>query len=112
MRADYEADPARPRTLGGVWFKLIVTAPTSRRYGDNGLWGTLAYQMTGQARYAELAWAKIAGFIAKPEGQLGGNYSREGFIQLVLMYDWLYPALSTQQREQFWRSSTRWRTGS
>ena len=85
-----------PKTLGGVWFGLIKSnAEPANRYGDNGLWATLAYQMTGEARYAELAWAKIAGVPARTRRRsCAGNYSREQFIQLVLMYDWLYPALT------------------
>ncbi len=58
--------------------------------------------MTGDAKYVELAWARIsASFLRVPAAQLHGNYSRESFIQYVLMYDWLYTGLTTERRTEF-----------
>ena len=103
MRADYEAHPQAPKTLGGVWFGLVKSiAEKANRYGDNGLWATIAYEITGEAKYVDLAWAKIAAqFLTLPGRQLTGNFSRPHFVQLVLMYDWLYIGLTPERRAQF-----------
>jgi hypothetical protein len=101
MKADYNAAPDDPRTLGGKWYKLIKdNAECACRYSDNGVWGTLMFQMTGERKYADLAWAKInSTFIQQPIDGL--NFSRENLVELVVFYDWLWPALSSTQRIVF-----------
>src|SRR5262245_57569793 len=60
MKADFEARPTAPSTLGGVYYGLIKkNAECACRYGDTGVWGSLMYQMTGDPRYAALAWNKV-----------------------------------------------------
>jgi hypothetical protein len=60
------------------------------------------FQITGETRYSELAWNVIESSFFKLAGrQLGGNFVREYSAELVLLYDWLYPALSQQQRMAF-----------
>ena len=60
------------------------------------------FQMTGDAAYVDLAWRAIdAWFLKRSASQLGGNFAREYSAELVLQYDWLYPALSTDRRATF-----------
>ena len=93
MRADYDANPLDPRTLGGRYYKLIKNnAECACRYGDSGLWGTLMFQITGDRQYADLAWKAIEGGFLRLSGrQLGGNYAREYSAEMVLLYDWCTP---------------------
>lgn len=103
MRSDFEASPLAPQTLGGQYFKLIKdNAECKCRYADTGLWATLMFQMTGDRKYVELAWAEVETSFLKLTGrQLGGNYGREYAAENVLIYDWLYPGLSSSQRSTF-----------
>jgi hypothetical protein len=103
MRADYDANPAAPPTLGGRYYKLIKdNAECKCRYADTGLWAALMFQMTGDRKYVELGWAEVETSFLKLTGrQLGGNYAREYSAENVLLYDWLYPGLSSAQRATF-----------
>ncbi len=103
MRSDYEASPASPRTLGGQYYKLIKTnAECKCRYADTGLWATLMFQITGDRQYVQLAWNEVETSFLKLTGRnLTGNYAREYALENVLLYDWLYPALSSAQRSAF-----------
>jgi hypothetical protein len=103
MRADFEANPSAPPTLGGQYYKLIKdNAECKCRYGDTGLWAALMFQITGDRKYVDLAWAEVESSFLKLTGrQLGGNYAREYAAENVLLYDWLYPALSSAQRSTF-----------
>lgn len=103
MRSDFEASPLAPRTLGGQYFKLIKdNAECKCRYADTGLWATLMFQFTGDRKYVELAWAEVETSFLKLTGRaLSGNYGREYAAENVLIYDWLYPGLSSAQRATF-----------
>ena len=103
MRADFDANPGSPRTLGGQYYKLIKgNAECACRYGDTGLWATLMFQITGDRRYVALAWRAIeTTFLPKSARELGGNFAREYSAELVMLYDWLYPGLSAPQRATF-----------
>jgi hypothetical protein len=103
MRADYDANPGAPPTLGGRYYKLIKdNAECKCRYADTGLWAALMFQMTGDRKYLELGWAEVETSFLKLTGrQLGGNYAREYSAENVLLYDWLYPGLSSAQRATF-----------
>ncbi len=69
---------------------------------DTGLWATLMFQITGDRRYVDLAWRTIdTSFLRRGTNQLGGNFAREYSAELVLLYDWLYPGLSSAQRATF-----------
>ena len=103
MRADFEANPSTPRTLGGQYDKLMkANAECACKYADTGLWATLMFQITGDRRYVDLAWrATEAWFLRRATNQLRGNFAREYAAELVLQYDWLYPGLSNTQRATF-----------
>ena len=85
MRADFDASPSSPRTLGGRYYKLIKTnAECACRYADTGLWATLMFQITGDRRYIDLAWrATEAWFLRRATNQLRGT-SRASTAELVL----------------------------
>jgi hypothetical protein len=103
MRADFDANPSTPRTLGGQYYKLIKdNAECACRYADTGLWATLMFQITGDRRYVALAWRRVENSFIRLSGpQLRGNFAREYSAELVLLYDWLYPGLSGSQRATF-----------
>ncbi len=88
MRADFDANPGAPRTLGGQYYKLIKdNAECACRYADTGLWATLMFQITGDRRYVDLAWRALESTILRNSGRtLGGNFAREYSAEYVLQY--------------------------
>src|SRR3954470_3101170 len=103
MKREYDANPSAPATRGAKWYRLAkLNADCACRYSDNGIWGTLLFQMTGDRKYANLAFMQIQkSFFPLTGAALSGNFVREYSIELVMMYDWLYPGLSDAQRAQF-----------
>lgn len=96
----------------------------SRRSGDIGQWATLAYQFTGEKKYADTAWtmlttppinypcAKFGSKVSHLDPSFrpddGRNFTREAFIDFVWMYDWLYPGLTEEQRTTFHVQLNQW----
>jgi hypothetical protein len=70
----------------------------SPRYGDRGLWCTIMYQITGNLTYARAAWKLAEPLVEGPP--IDGNDVREYFTENAILFDWLYPALSADEREQ------------
>ena len=103
MRGAYEGGGAAAKTPAAQWFGILKrNAECACRYGDNGAWATLMYQITGERRYADLAWARLSqGFLKRTKATLIGNFAREYSAEMVVMYDWLRPALSSSQRDEF-----------
>jgi hypothetical protein len=87
------------------WWQLIqqtanATGTNNQAYGDIGNWATLAYQITGNSTYAAKAWGVIStGSLTSPP--TSANETRAYFELYVIMYDWLYPALTAAQRQQY-----------
>lgn len=75
-------------------------------YGDMGQWATLAYQMTGDPRYAQKALVMIRPFF-RP-GEVGSDFLREMLAEFVVMYDWLSPSLAPADRAAFIAMLNRW----
>jgi len=100
MKADYESNR---RSKAGQWYEILKkNAECACKYGDNGIWATVMYQITGDAKYVKLAWTRLSrGFLSATGRSLVGNYAREYSAEMVLMYDWLYPGLSASQRQAF-----------
>jgi hypothetical protein len=74
------------------WWRYIEARADEVLDDDGqGLWNTLAYQMTGDPSRAARAWARI-----RDTGLIVHNhdYVREFLIDFAWMYDWLYPYLS------------------
>jgi len=93
-----------------IWWQRLQgwASGTPSKYGDVGDFPTMAYQMTGDPKYAQRAWSLIQPWIAAnvlPDGVVGQtpsrNETRQDFETCVWMYDWLYPALTPTQRTQF-----------
>lgn len=79
-----------------------ATGTPNERYADMGQYATLAYQWTGEAKYARTAWERIQPILKTMRPAWNNrNGTREEFITWVWMYDWLYPALSADEREYF-----------
>lgn len=81
---------------------IIAKATAAPGYGATGLWPTLAYQITGDVAWAAKAWD----FLVSSRGFLAAttwhpNTTREYSMEYVLLYDWLYPALTGAQRIRF-----------
>ncbi len=69
---------------------------------DEAQYATLAFQMTGDKKYARLAWKAAKPIIdAMRPAWEGSNGTREEYIWWVWMYDWLYPGLEQGQRKHF-----------
>ena len=103
MRAEYNVNPTRPQTAGARWYAIAKqNADCACRYSDNGIWGTLLYQITGDHKYVDLAWTRLQKtFFPLTGSNLGVHHAREDSAELVMMYDWLYPGLSDVQRAAF-----------
>ena len=66
MKTDAET-PSLASTPGAQWYRIVKNnAECACRYGDNGIYATLMYQFTGDRRYAQIAWTRIAnGFLKR-----------------------------------------------
>jgi hypothetical protein len=99
------------RAENHVWWKYIRnnaerTGTKDQRYADMGQWATIAFQTTGDKRYAQKAWKNLTARMNwVPPSR---NWTREFFIQHVIMYDWLYPALTPDQRKTFYTTLNSW----
>jgi len=100
MKADYESNP---HSMAGQWYAILKrNAECACKYGDNGIWATMMYQITGDTKYVKLAWSRLSqGFLRSSGRSLIGNYAREYSAEMVLLYDWLYPGLTPSQRKAF-----------
>ncbi|MHC4714804.1 MAG: hypothetical protein ACYTAN_16290 [Planctomycetota bacterium] len=79
-----------------------ATNTPAQRYADLGQYATLAYQWTGETKYARAAWLRIQPVIDTMRPAWNNrNGTREEFIRWVWMYDWLYPALTAEERALF-----------
>ena len=83
-----------------------ATSTKSARYADLGQWATVAYQLTGNPSFAEKAWSRISHKMGtRPSDR---NFTREHFIEYAWMYDWLKPALTPEQRQQYVATMNEW----
>lgn len=106
MKADYDANPTAPTTLGGKLYKYAKAQADDDGFtyqDQHGLWPTILFQITGDTTYAARAFAKLQlnTFWTHPAHAYRSNAVREAGQIMPLMYDWLYPALTTQQRSDF-----------
>ena len=103
MKKEFDAKPSAPSSAAARWYSLAKrNADCACRYSDNGIWGTLLFQFTGDTKYANLAYGQLQKtFFPLTGTALTGNFVREYSAELVLMYDWLYPGLTDTQRSAF-----------
>lgn len=103
------------RAANHPWWQQVkanadLSGTSTSRYADLGQWATLAYQVTGDPTYAAKAFAEADNNLkgaALPNGD-GRNFTREHFIEYAWMYDWLRPALTDTQRQQWMDSLNYW----
>jgi hypothetical protein len=92
------------------WQQLQANAERSGTenpvYADEGQWATLTFQITGDRRYAEKAMQMIRRRFAM--GDPSSDFHREHLADFVVMYDWLYPALSAAERTLFLQTLDHW----
>lgn len=120
MKVDFDAAPSAPVTLGGQLYKMMKDhAEPSSNYFENGLYSAWMYQATGDAAYAQKAWDALEqpgnymngtnggnlSFFARPSYAsntgLSGNFLREHFTSLVVIYDRIYPWMDSSKKSQF-----------
>lgn len=101
----------RMRAEVSPWWQVLLS--NAERSGtpdaedtDWGKWGTLAYQITGDVRFAAKAMQMIRPFFAK--NRVSNDFRREYLAEFVVMYDWLSPALSQADRHEFITMLNRW----
>ena len=97
MKADYDANPSNPATLGGRLYKFAV----QHSPGPVGLTAAWLYRVTGDARYATAAYNEITGLGDMPMPNRCTNFLRHHSWMMVTVYDWIYPALNAAQRTDF-----------
>ena len=92
------------------WYRLILAnaemdgnVPDSARYASLGRWAALAYQITGNAKYATKALAQLksdsSGFTRLLTSDANGM--REWGIEYNVLYSWIAPGLSDTDRTAF-----------
>lgn len=99
----------RARAENSAWWQSLKyyadrSGTSAGRYIDIGEWPTMVYQVTGDTAYAQKAWSVLSGQF----GNNGADWLREHFAEFVWMYDWLYPALSSSQRQTFINALNNW----
>lgn len=88
----------------GVYVKRKADEPLTAGCWACASWPVIYYQMTGNISYAQKAWASIEPNVRTSPPTLpgdGSNGTRQGLMTQAWMYDWLKPALTTTQRQQF-----------
>jgi hypothetical protein len=105
MKADYDANPSSPATMGGKLYKTAVNiAANPPGYGTHYQWMTWLYQVTGDVTYATQAWETIeVDFILPFEAGTqanNANFHRENPWGLIMALDWLWPTLSVTNRDR------------
>ena len=79
------------------------------RVSSSATRAAIAYQVTGDPAYADIAWLRLESrLLGRTPPDSSRNFTRERFAEYVWMYDWLKPALSQAQRDQFLNSLNYW----
>ncbi len=99
------ADPLN-KTVPAQWGRLLKSNALGKRYGDTGLWATLMFQATGDVTYAAKAMSVIQANIFWT-GTAVSNHLREYGGEYVIMLDWLWPALTDEQRAGYFAALDR-----
>lgn len=96
-----------PRTATGDLNLLKIKSC----FGCHGAAETMMYQMTGDITYAQKAWQSIGLFVTPNPPLLpadGSNGTRQGLMAFAIYYDWLKPALTDEQKQQFRNALVYW----
>ena len=121
MKNDYEDNQSNPATLGGQLYKKAFDISASgATYFNDGLFDAWLAQVPGNraTTYCDRAWTSLGSNITaaattnRTDGLsvlqrtrpgnagLGGNFSREHFINYVHIYDWCYASWAQARRDQ------------
>lgn len=85
-----------------------MTGTPQQRYADSGLFGAWAFQVTGDVTLARKAWALWLKITDYGTGWPGANTVREGFGERVLVLDWIWPALTEEEKVKAITALKRW----
>jgi len=84
------------------WQELVSwadrTGTSTQRYGDNGGFAALVYQATGDVAYAKKAYA-AAMIELNANKTFNYNYTRYGWTEYAILYDYLQGALTEEERQ-------------
>lgn len=115
MKTDYDA---RRKTIGALAYANALTNYAEYRQGKKNSAGPLGefavwlYQVTGDSRYVSVAYRLIADRVAHVPGESGSNVNADGvrqlFCEVCALYEWLYPALTDEQRATLYDGLVRW----
>lgn len=121
MKGDYERNRSNPQTLGGQLYKKAFDISAGGvTYFNDGLFDAWLAQVPGNSAstYCDRAWTSLGSNITaaaltnRTDGLsllqragfgnagLGGNFSREHFIDYVHIYDWCYATWAQPRRDQ------------
>ena len=100
--ADWQARYARAAAENHPWWRTIRTNADLRiankpRYADYGQWNALVYQITGDLAHGQAGVAAVLPTVAP----LNTNHVREHYIEAVILYDWLLPAMTPEQKADY-----------
>ena len=87
----------KARAENHPWWQRIKSAADTPEYGDFGQWDALVYQITGDKAYAKKALTKLIPTV-KPSD---ANQVREYYVEYVILYDWLLPAMTAEQKAAY-----------
>lgn len=96
MKADYDANPSGTTLAIRLYARLAQLASyigtPDQLSAGNGPIAALMYQITGDTAWADKGITVLVGNASALEPW--SDQSRENLIELVLLFDWLYPAMS------------------
>jgi len=81
-------------------FQIIIANANGHRWVDLGRWEALAYQITGDQKYAQAAFANLDSALDHFTSDFDANNIREYGTELVILWDWLLPGLTGTQSNQ------------
>ena len=88
------------------WGRIKSKAESDNVDDDYGQWRALAYQMTGNAAYAQSAMVKVRQVFV--DALTNNNFIRDKFVQTAWCYDFLYPGLTPAERTEFMTGLKGW----
>jgi hypothetical protein len=111
MKAEYLASTTAPDTWGGRLYKFAQMA-ADRTVGqglnndiNTGYFPAFIYTVTGDASYAQKAYAQLSfnifPYIVNANGSMDANVVREYGCDLAIVYDWIYTGITEDQRATF-----------
>jgi hypothetical protein len=87
----------KARAENHPWWQRVKRAADNPEYGDFGQWAAIVYQITGDRAYAKKSLAKLLPSV-KP---VDANQVREYYAEYVILYDWLLPAMTPEQKAEY-----------